>query len=306
MKYLICFFLFLGLQLQGQDYVDLLRMGYAKTFQNNFENHLGQTEVTTFEADLTFPMQLSNKHALITGAIFGHNSLALSPEWERSSLYSTTLKLGLASTFNEKWSTTLVVLPKVASDYKNITSDDLYLGMYGILKYRRSEHFTYRFGAYASQEAFGIFTTPVFGWYYFSPAQNFEMDVSLPISVDINYRLGRLTIGMDYFGIGRSFNLTGIDNPDVYVDLSSLEFAAYVQTKFINNNVLLRGKIGYSSNDFEVYAQGDKIDLGLTAFTFGDDRRQLNPSLGGSLFLKFEVLYRFHLTKEPKGTAFID
>ena len=123
------------------------------------------------------------------------------------------------------------------------------------------------------------------------------MDVSLPISVDINYQLGNFTFGMDYFGIGRSFNLTGKEQPDAYVDLSSLEFAAYVQTKFINENLLLRGKIGYSSNDFEVYAKEDEIDFGLSAFSFGDDRTQLNPTLEGGIFLKFELLYRFHLSK---------
>lgn len=306
LKLLFWGILFLSISLQAQDYVDLLRIGYGKTLGNTFENNLGETKVTTFEADATLPLPLSEKLVLITGGIFGYNSLDLYPNTESTSLFSTALKLGLASTFNDRWSSTLVLLPKVASDYKNITADDFYLGFFGSLKYRRSEHFTYRFGVYASQEAFGAFTTPIFGWYYFSPSKRFEMDVSLPISVDINYRLGKLTVGMDYFGIGRSFNLTGAEDPEVYVDLSSLEFAAYVQTKFINTNLLLRGKIGYSSNDFEVYAQGDKIDLGLSAFSFGNDRTQLNPDLGGGIFLKFEVLYRFQLPNNENEKKIID
>ncbi len=121
------------------------------------------------------------------------------------------------------------------------------------------------------------------------------MDMSLPISADINYNLGSVTLGMDYYGIGRSFNITREGTTPVYVDLSSLEFATYLQVPTLNNTVLLRAKVGYASDDFEVYAQGEKIDLGLSAFSFGDDRTQLNPDISGGIFLKFEVLYRFRI-----------
>ena len=47
--------------------------------------------------------------------------------------------------------------------------------------------------------------------------------------------------------------------------------------------------MGYSSNDFEVYQQGETVDLVVSAFTFGDDRTQLNPTIkGGIFFKKFE------------------
>lgn len=306
MKTIYWFVLLCSFGLHAQGYVDLLKIGYSRTVQNNFEGSNAKTQVTAFELDANLPIPLNEKHTFVTGGTFGHNYLSLYPDAEGTPLYSTTLKLGMISTYNEKWSSTLVFLPKLASDYKNISSDDLYLGAFAVLKYHKDTYLIYRFGAYGSQEAFGFFTTPIFGWYYFSPSQRFEMDVSLPISVDINYKLGKITLGLDYFGIGRSFNLTGINDPMVYVDFSSLDFAAYIQKGFINNSVLLRGKIGYSSNDFEVYNQGDKIDLGLSAFSFGDDRTQINPSIQGGVFLKFELLYRFHLSNEKEIIEIID
>jgi hypothetical protein len=126
------------------------------------------------------------------------------------------------------------------------------------------------------------------------------MDMSLPISGDINYCLGATTIGLDYFGIGRSFNITEKGAPEVYVDLSSLDFASYIQFNTLGNSVLLRAKFGYSSSNFEVYQQGEKIDLGLSAFSFGDDRTQLNPDISGGLFLKFEAIYRFRLSSDSE------
>ncbi len=283
----------------AQDYVDLFKIGYGETFNNNFEGTTSSTSVKSFETDLTFPVVLNEKNALITGAAFSRNNLQLFPEAEFTSLYSTTLKLGLASTYNDKWSSTIVLLPKIASDYKNISGDDFYFGGFAILKLQRKENLIYRFGFYGSSEAFGIFSTPIIGWYYLSPNGKFEMDMSLPIAADINYTCGSFTYGIDYFGIGRSFN---ISNVNAYVDLSSLEFASYLQFNALDKSVLLRAKFGYSSNDYEVYTEGDKIDFGLSAFSFGDDRTQLNPSIKGSVFLKFEAIYRFTISSEKDNS----
>ena len=285
--------------IKAQDYVDIFKIGYGQTFNNNFEGSTHHTSIKSFDVDLTYPIVLSEQNALITGFAFSQNNLQLFPEANFTSLYSSTLKIGLASTLNDRWSTTVVLLPKIASDYQNITKDDFYIGGFAVLKYKKKENLIYRFGIYSSSEAFGFYTTPIIGWYYLSPDQRFEMDMSLPISGEINYNIGVATIGFDYFGIGRSFRLyENDDESNSYVDLSSLEFSSYVQFNTLENSVLFRAKFGYSSNDYEVYADGDTIDFGLTAFTFGDDRVQLNPNLKGGLFFKFEAIYRFQIKKE--------
>lgn len=282
---------------QAQSYVDLLKIGYGNTFSNEFEGTDENTNVKNFDADLTFPVVLNEKNALITGVVYSRNRLELFPNADPTSLHSTILKLGLATTYNNIWSSTLVFLPKVASDYANISSDDFYFGGFALLKKKKNEHLTYRLGLYASTEAFGLFSTPIFGWYYLSPSSKFEMDVSLPISVDINYTFGATTLGLDYYGIGRSFRITE-NNADVYTDVSSLEFASYFQYNAFEKSVLLRAKFGYSSNNYELYENGETIDLGLSAFAFGDDRTRLNPELAGSFFIRFEAVYRFDISEE--------
>ena len=137
-KLLFLTFLF-SLSVSAQEYVDLLRIGYGQTFNNNFEGTDSSTFVKFFEAGFTFPVVLNENHALITGADFSRNNLQLFPKAEYTSLYSTNLKLGLASTWSEKWSTTIVLLPKIASDYKNISGDDFYFGGFALLKLKRNE-----------------------------------------------------------------------------------------------------------------------------------------------------------------------
>ena len=298
MKNIFLSLLFLSFTLHAQDYVDIIKIGYGQTFNNNFEKSPHHTSIKSFDVDLTYPIVLSEQNALITGFAFSQNNLQLFPESNFTSLYSSTLKIGLASTLDDRWSTTVVLLPKIASDYQNNTKDDFYIGGFAVLKYKKKENLIYRFGIYSSSEAFGFYTTPIIGWYYLSPDQRFEMDMSLPISGEINYNVGVATIGFDYFGIGRSFRLyENDDESNSYVDLSSLEFSSYVQLNTLEDSVLFRAKFGYSSNDYEVYEDDDTIDFGLTAFTFGDDRSQLNPNLKGGLFVKFEAIYRFQIKK---------
>lgn len=301
MKKLVFLLLLLPWISVSQEYVDLFRIGYSQTFNNEFEVENSSTRVKSFDAGLTIPIVINKNHAFITGADFSVNNLQLFPDAEFTSLYSTNLKLGLASTWSEKWSTTFVLLPKIASDYKNISSEDFYFGGFALLKLKKNENLKYRFGIYATQEAFGIFTTPILGWYYLSPNKRFEMDMSLPITADVSYQLGLATVGVDYFGIGRSYNVHYKNAPTVYADLSSLEFAGYVQFNTLEESVLLRAKLGYSSNNYEVYAEGEKIDLGVSAFSFGDDRTQINPSLNGGIFFKVEAIYRFHFGENSEN-----
>ena len=300
MKKILIYLLFFPSLVVAQDHIDLFKIGYGKTFDNSFANTSENTEVTTFDANLTYPIPINEKHTFITGAAFNYSNLQLFPNAAYTSLYSSTLKIGLASTFNEKWSSTVVLLPKIASDYKDISGDDFYLGGYAVLKLKKKENLIYRFGIYASSEAFGIFSTPIIGWYYLSPNKKFEMDMSLPIATDINYKLSFATVGVDYYGIGRSYNLNQGALPMQYVDQSSLEFLGYFQFNTLKNTVLLRVKAGYSTSNYEVYEDGDKIDFGLSAFSFGDNRTQLNPDISGGLLLKFEAVYRFNISEKKK------
>lgn len=281
----------------SQNYADLLKINFAESFNNNFENSENTTNITNFEIDFTVPLVINEKHTFITGGIFNSTQLQLFPEADFSNLYTSLLKVGVTSRYSEKWSSTFVMLPKIASDFKNISSNDFFIGGLAIVKLHKNENFYYRFGAYGSQEAFGFFTTPIFGWYYLSANEKFEMNMSLPISADINSTKNNFTYGIDYYGIGRSFNLSEGTNP-TYVDVAALEFTTYVQYNVFQKSVLLRAKLGYASNDFEVYNQGETIDLGLSAFTFGDNRTQLNPNVGGGLFFRIEALYRFNLKKK--------
>ncbi len=298
MKQFIFCLVFLPITSIAQDYVDIFKFGYSYTDQAKFEDTNENTPINAFNAAVTFPIELSSKHVFLTGIDLSSHNLWLSPEYNQSTtLYNTLLKVGLATTFSEKWSSTFVLLPKIASDYKTISGDDFNFGIYAIAKLKKSEYFKFRFGLYASTELFGVFATPIVGAYYLSPHKRFEIDASLPITAAVNYHFERMSIGFDYFAIGRSYNISQETSTPVYVDQRPIEASTYIQFGLVENSILLRAKLGYSNNTNEVYAQGDRLNYRISAFSFGDNRTQLNSDILGSVFLKFEAIYRIHFKK---------
>ena len=303
MKNIIFFLLISPFISHCQEYVDVLKLGYSYSNKAKFKGIDESTSIKSYNASITFPIELSSKYAFLTGIDFSSNNLLLSPNYNQSStLYNTLLKIGLATTYSEKWSSTFVLLPKIASDYHNISGNDFNFGVYAIAKLKKNKNFKYRFGFYASTEAFGIFATPIIGAYYLSPNNRFEIDASLPIAANVNYKFEKSAIGFDYFGIGRSYNISQETTIPVYVDQRPIEISSYFQYKTLKENILLRAKVGYSNNTYEVYEQGDSLDFRISAFSFGDNRTQLNPVILGSVFFKLEAIYRIHFKEKNKDS----
>jgi len=303
MKKYIAFLIFINIPFFSfsQEYIDLFTINYGKTGDTSYKNHSENTTITTFETDFTLPVVLNKKYTVITGGDFSSNTLQLFPDSNYSHLYLTRLKAGINISHAERWSGNYILLPKLSSDYTNISSEDLYIGGVFMLKYKKSPNLSYKFGLYASTEAFGLFICPVIGLYYHSPNSRFEMKMSMPFDADLNYDLSSKTkIGFNYIARGSSFKLTENNIRTNYVQNNSLEFSTYLQQNFFNNSILLLLKMGYTTNSFEVYPIDQKIDFAVSAFKFGDNRTQLNPELASSLFFKIESVYRFDISKNKK------
>jgi len=51
---------------------------------------------------------------------------------------STTIKLGFNKQLTEKWSTTVIALSKIASDYNSFTNKDFQVGGIDLFKYKKT------------------------------------------------------------------------------------------------------------------------------------------------------------------------
>ena len=287
--------LLISITVHSQQYVDLFSLNYTQS-DASYANFSEKTAISNFDIALTIPIIINDKYVFITGVDFNKNAIQLSPNYSNNSLFLTRLKAGLRIKYSDKWSGTYLLLPKVASDYINVTTNDLYLGGAIVFKYQKKENLNYKFGMYASNEAYGLFVSPLLGMYYKSPNTKFEMNVTFPTDLDLNYSATQKTkIGIDYSAVGKSYRMTTENSRKRYAENNSLQFSTYIQNNSIFKNILFRIKTGFSTNEYEVYPINQKIDLRISAFKFGDHRSQINTILSGSPFVMFESIYRFDI-----------
>ena len=119
----------------------------------------------------------------------------------------------------------------------------------------------------------------------------------MPGLFDINFRISnKMILGLDYKGVSETFKIHKKNTPTTYTGNRTLEFSSYIQNNSFNKNLLLQLKLGFATNNFDVYAVGDKIKLSITPIKIGDNRTKLNINLNNSAFLKIEAIYRFNIT----------
>lgn len=296
MKKVFYIMLFLcGQQVVAQNYVDLLKFHYSPTPNNQFVDTNGNANLSEIGIDITLPLKINEKTAIITGVFWEDISTKLAPTADQISFSTFNLRVGINQKHGEKWSGTYLLLPKISSDLKNIDSKHYQIGFLGLLKRSYSTNKNYSLGLYYNNELFGPFFVPLIGFY--RKTKKLEFNFTLPIWADINYAFHKkISIGATFSAFVRSYFLGEFGSS--YVVKKNNELFAYLQYN-LGKNILLQGKIGHSiGRSFRAYAENDKVDWGLSAFRFGDERIPLNPDFKDGLVFNFRFIYRFHLGSE--------
>lgn len=285
--------------IQAQDYVDLARFRYDNTPLNQFDSTTASTRVQEITLDATVPIQFKNGNAFITGFDFQQVSVKVNPvDADLTSVYTILLKLGMKMDYGDKWSATYMFMPKLSSDLKQISSRDFQYGGLALVSYQKSAHLKYKFGMYYNSELFGPFFVPLLGLYYLSPSNKLEINATLPVWADINYRFNDwFRVGFSFSAFVRSYN---INEPQYsengeYLVKSTNEPKLYLQFEPIKS-LVIQTKIGYSiGRRYKIYDEKDQVTFGLSAFRFGDDRDQLNSEFEDGLIFEVRLMYRYHI-----------
>jgi Domain of unknown function (DUF6268) len=280
----------------GQKYVDIAKVYYSNTEANNFENSDSSTRIKEFGVDLSIPIVINPSDAILTGLIYERNQTKLF-EMEAEQTFSVFgLRAGLSKKHSEKWSGTYILIPKLASDFKELSSKDFQIGGIVLFKYNKRENLNYKLGVYYNKELFGPMVVPLFGLYYISKSEKFETNLTLPFQADANYQLhNRLNIGMNFNGLVRSYHLSELpeSNEGGYVVKSSNELFAYLKVN-ITRGLSIQTRLGYTlGRSYRVYEEDDKISFGSILIRVGDDRQQLNTDFSNGFVYQVMLLYRF-------------
>lgn len=284
----------------SQDYVDIVKLSINNASLGNIENDY-ETSVNNLNLEVYYPKKISEKLVLLTGFTAENTRLNFTEGAERTSLTMTRLNLGVKYQHSEKWSGTYVLLPKIASDFEAIGSNDFQFGGIAVLDYQYSENSKVRFGVYSSSELFGTTLTPLIGLWHRSKNSKFYINATLPIRMDTNYSITKkFSLGADLLTSIKSYNLSEF-NSDLYVQEESIRFAFYAALALVDNSIILRGKLGLDTTDYGVYNSNEKVGVQVLTFPLStDNRNRLNAEFDSALYLGFDVVYRFDLTKNKE------
>lgn len=289
----------------SQDYVDIVKFSTNNSTLGNIQeaNQTSadknfETSVNNVNFELYYPKKLSEKLVLLTGLTAENTRLNLSKGADRSSLTMTRLNLGIKYQHSEKWSGTYVLLPKIASDFNAIGSNDFQIGAIAVLDYQYSEAYKIKFGMYSSTENHGSTLTPLIGLWHRSKNNKFYINATLPIRMDANYSLTKhLSVGSDLLTSIKSYNLSELKS-NFYVQEESIRFALYTALGLMDNSLILRGKVGLDTTDYGMFNAKEKVGVQVLTFPLsGDKRTRMNAEFDSSLYVGFDAIYRFDLTK---------
>lgn len=296
-------FLACSMPLMAQQYVDLARFSYGNVYNASYGPD-ATTNIRHFDNSLFYPIKIKDGTAILTGIDHRQRQLSLDVGADRVNLISTNLRLGLLQRFNENWSGTFFLMPRIASQDFHNDGNDFFMGGVAMLSRKYHDRKKLSFGFYGSSERFGTFLTVLFGIYYLSPNQKFEINANLPVRADINYRIkGDFRVGFAWVAIVDSYSLrqqllaNGTAGAHNYVESFTLEGGAYIQQGLANESVLLRLQAGYTGVSYDVFEEGDVLPFRFSAFRIGDQRTKLNADMAGNLHVRASVMYRYHLVK---------
>lgn len=292
---IILLFISLPLFTLCQNYVDLAKFSFSSTPENELKNDTlnlnTPTQLIDFGIDLTAPIVLKNKNVFITGIVYEQTNLKTNNI--NNLIYTINPKVGYKIIHSENFISTLILLPKLSSDLKNINGNHFQIGGLALFEKTKTKNFKYKFGVYYNQELFSPFVVPLFGFYYKSDNQKFEANFTLPVYAGLNYQLSSwLNSGLSFSSFVKSYYAGNIKNQ--YLVKTSNEIFALLQFHSKSTHLVLEPQIGYSiGRSYRAYDSSDKVDFGFSAFKFGDDRKQLNQDFEDGLIFKVRLLYRF-------------
>jgi hypothetical protein len=285
----------------GQEYLDLLKTWYTTSPGNEYEDSDGESDIKTFGLDVTLPFPLKNGNAIITGLQYEQTELDLNPaKFNPNSFSYTILRLGMNIKHKNNWDGTYILMPRLSSDDMGFQSRDFQLGGLLLWKYTKNTNFKYKLGAYYNGEIESPFMLPLFGMYYLSENRKFEMNLTLPVTADFNYRWNDwFATGLEFYAMSNSYAIHDpiFQSEDEYLNREIQNLSLYTQFT-VNKSFVLQAKVGTSiGRDFRIHKDGEDIDFRLPLVYIGDNREQLNPKYSDGLFFSVTARYRYFLDK---------
>ena len=294
--------------LQAQDYFDIFKASFSSASLGNVDDENAQTDVTNRNIELYMPIPITQKVTIIAGFTYENTSLGnMYFNFDNSpygfvdgskNLIMTRLNLGMKINHGNRWSGTYVALPKLASDFSNLGSNDFQIGGLALLEKKYSGRKVLKFGAYVSSENFGTTVTPIIGLWYKSKNSKFYVNATLPIRADVNYSItDAFSLGANLLSSVKSYNLSNERNSDFYVQEESIRLSAFAAYGFLNDMLIVRARVGLDRTDYALYDKDAASVVQVLTKQIGNrkDEDRRNSEFAAAPFVGLDFIFRVGL-----------
>ncbi len=299
MKNLIATILILcsSVSIFAQNRFDIFSMSGNYNFMQTTAINNSENYETAFMSNLSIPIVLKDSSIWYTSIdyqYFAMNNEYLSTDIhpiENFNVHGIILRTGYIHKFNSKQSLQILFAPRYMSDFNASFSKSLQLG--GILMYEKvkSENYTWRVGVLYNQEFFGTYIVPVF-YLDWNVTSKLKIKGLLPVYAKIYMQPSEnFSAGLHFIGLTTSYRINETDFEDFYIDRRSIDVSLFSNIH-LWDNIFFEGRVGYSlSRDYGLFAENDKINLGIPLVNIGDDRIRANNEFKSSPFIHVKLIY---------------
>jgi hypothetical protein len=280
-----------AMQARAQNHFDVFSGSYTTSTAGPEVAGEGETEIEEMSLSIKVPWENEENDVEVFGVMA--SSMLLDKEkgddircWSVGLNYSYILK-------DNDRSLQFTFVPKVNYDFSNGSSGILQLGGLVLATRKKSETFKYKYGLYYNRECFGHFFVPLAGFEW-KPNDRWMVYGILPMNATAAFKLSdKVTTGFNFTGIITSFRL----EKDRYLHKSTNELYGFADL-YILKNLLVQARAGYVlGRSYRIYDAGDKMDIGISALKFGDERRQLNDEIRDGMLYQVGLIYRVKTDK---------
>lgn len=199
---------------------------------------------------------------ILVGA--GYNSVVLTgtnSQFGEKNFHSISLPVTVQKALSKRYALVASFIPTIASDFKDISGEDIQYAGALMLKIRNSEKFNYLLGAFFARQFYGTVLVPVVAidW---KPSTKLSITGLLPVAAKVSYQ----TSAKSAFGAladlnfgGNSYRLSEDLNSE-YFHLTQLKGALFYQYAF-SKRLSMEANVGYNfTQELNRYAKGEKVN----------------------------------------------